>query len=427
LATVKDHLINYGREPAYRVWRGPGTRDSSDEEWEEEYRRPSMTSDGQLDVGLDMPGMVTDAFTQLDEPNVPVHPLESELGNIVTDAFNIVDELENVLDDESEDGVDDEPMGANDCDQPEEGGNDDPRMMEEAMEELYHGARSSVLAATILLMTLCTIHGVSNKFADSLFTLFRDHILPSENLLPKNYYAAKALIRKLGLTYNTIHACQGGCVLFRGQYKDATVCPRCNKPRYKENIKKKKPWKILRHFPLIPRLRRMFRTPAISELMSWHAKNKSTDGLVRHPCDSKAWRHVHEVVDNTFGNDDRNIHLGLAADGVNPFKLQRCSWSTWPVMLLNYNIPPWLSTKKFFIMLALLIPGKQSVTSEFFDVYMEPLVEELVELWEGVTAYDVLKDIGSRTFKLRAVLLWTIHDFPGYGTVAGVAQDDTCM
>ena len=76
----------------------------------------------------------------------------------------------------------------------------------------------------------------------------------------------------------------------------------------------------------------------------------------------------------------------------------------------------------FFIMLALLIPGKQSVTSEFFDVYLEPLVEELVQLWKGVMAYDVLKDRGSRAFKLRAVLLWTMHDFPGYGTVAGVAH-----
>ena len=62
------------------------------------------------------------------------------------------------------------------------------------------------------------------------------------------------------------------------------------------------------------------------------------------------------------------------------------------------------------------------MTSEFFDVYMEPLVEELVKLWEGVSAYDVLKELGSRSFKLRAVLLWTIHDFPGYGTVAGVAH-----
>ena len=62
------------------------------------------------------------------------------------------------------------------------------------------------------------------------------------------------------------------------------------------------------------------------------------------------------------------------------------------------------------------------MTSEFFDVYLEPLVEELVELWKGVVAYDVLKDVGSWAFKLRAVVFWTIHDFPGYGTVAGVAH-----
>jgi hypothetical protein len=34
----------------------------------------------------------------------------------------------------------------------------------------------------------------------------------------------------------------------------------------------------------------------------------------------------------------------------------------------------------------------------------------------------VLKEVGSRAFKLRAILLWTIHNFPGYGTVVGVAH-----
>ena len=422
LPKVKDHLINFGREPAFRVWRGPGARDLSDDEWEQEFRRPSNAHDVSLDAGLDMQGMVEDAFQQRDDQPIPMQPLEEEIGDTVLEAFNIVDGLEDMNDTESEDEAEEEPLGDNGCSIPEEENHDDPRPLEEALEELYHGARSSVLAATILIMTLCTIHGVSNQFADALFTLFRKHLLPSENPLPKNYHAAKALIRKLGLNYNTIHACESGCVLFRGPYEDATSCPKCNKPRYKDERKKQRPWKVLRHFPLIPRLKRMFRTTAISELMLWHSKNKSTDGLVRHPCDSKAWRHVDEVVDSTFGNEPRNIRLGLAADGVNPFKLQRVSWSTWPVLLLNYNLPPWLSTKKFFIMLALLIPGKQSVTSAFFDVYMEPLVEELVLLWKGVVAYDVLKDLGSRVFKLRAVLLWTIHDFPGYGTVAGVAH-----
>jgi hypothetical protein len=46
----------------------------------------------------------------------------------------------------------------------------------------------------------------------------------------------------------------------------------------------------------------------------------------------------------------------------------------------------------------------------------------LLELWEGVPAYDVTKDVGSRSFQLRAMLLWTIHDFPGYGTVEGFSH-----
>ena len=62
LAKVKDHLINNGREPAFRVWRGPGARDSSDDEWEQELRRPARPHDGQFDAGLDMHGMVEDTF-----------------------------------------------------------------------------------------------------------------------------------------------------------------------------------------------------------------------------------------------------------------------------------------------------------------------------------------------------------------------------
>jgi hypothetical protein len=93
-------------------------------------------------------------------------------------------------------------------------------------------------------------------------------------------------------------------------------------------------------------------------------------------------------------------------------------------MLLNYTLPPWLSTKNFFVLLALLILGKQSVTSEVFDVYMEPLVEELLELWTSVAAYDVTKLVGFHAFMLCAVLLWKIHDFLGYGTIGGLPTKD---
>jgi hypothetical protein len=39
-----------------------------------------------------------------------------------------------------------------------------------------------------------------------------------------------------------------------------------------------------------------------------------------------------------------------------------------------------------------------------------------------IPAYDIMKDVGSRSFTLRGMLLWTIHDFLGYGTVGGFSH-----
>jgi hypothetical protein len=62
------------------------------------------------------------------------------------------------------------------------------------------------------------------------------------------------------------------------------------------------------------------------------------------------------------------------------------------VCLLNYNVPSWLMMKKYFIMLSMIIPGKESVTCETFNVYIQPLVEELHTLWtEGVRTHDAVQ------------------------------------
>jgi hypothetical protein len=68
----------------------------------------------------------------------------------------------------------------------------------------------------------------------------------------------------------------------------------------------------------------------------------------------------------------------MALDGVNPFSNQSLSHSTWHVVCLNYNLPPWLVTKQFFIILTLLIPGKKSMTAENVDIYVAPLMEEFL-------------------------------------------------
>jgi hypothetical protein len=120
-----------------------------------------------------------------------------------------------------------------------------------------------------------------------------------------------------------------------------------------------------------------------------------------------------------FFENPHNVRLNLATDGVNPFGEKNSNWSTWPILLFNYNLPPWLVTEKFFVMLALIILSKESIRMHNIDVYMALLIEELQELWKGVVAYDVAKVEGEKHFILQAMLKWTIHDYLTYGLVAG--------
>ncbi|XP_060969476.1 uncharacterized protein LOC133036762 [Cannabis sativa] len=117
-----------------------------------------------------------------------------------------------------------------------------------------------------------------------------------------------------------------------------------------------------------------------------------------------------------FAADPRNVRLGLASDGMNPFKTLSVSHSTWPVILIPYNLPPWMCMKQPNFIMSLLIPGPEAPGNNI-DVYLEPLIEELKDLWEiGVDTFDAST---KKNFNLRASLLWTISDFPAYAKLSG--------
>lgn len=66
--------------------------------------------------------------------------------------------------------------------------------------------------------------------------------------------------------------------------------------------------------------------------------------------------------------------------------------------------------------LSLLIPRPRGPGNDI-DVFLEPLIDELKELWEvGTTTYDVYNN---ERFIMKAALLWTINDFPAYGNLSG--------
>ncbi|KAL3694846.1 hypothetical protein R1sor_008497 [Riccia sorocarpa] len=112
--------------------------------------------------------------------------------------------------------------------------------------------------------------------------------------------------------------------------------------------------------------------------------------------DSPAVAHIEETWPE-FARDPRHLRLGLASDG------------------------------KGFILLALIVPGPKQTKN--VDVFLQPLVEELSQLWEGVD--DVFDNrthrIGrDRRFVLKGILMWTMHDYPGFGFISGFQTKGYC-
>ncbi|KAD2047930.1 hypothetical protein E3N88_41947 [Mikania micrantha] len=83
---------------------------------------------------------------------------------------------------------------------------------------------------------------------------------PEGNKIPSSHYAAKKTLKKIGLRYESIHVCKNDCALFWERHYKLQNCHVCNESRWVDsNTKGKKiPHKVLRYFPLIPRLRRLY-------------------------------------------------------------------------------------------------------------------------------------------------------------------------
>ena len=112
--------------------------------------------------------------------------------------------------------------------------------------------------------------------------------------------------------------------------------------------------------------------------MRWYIDKRVDDRIMRHPADREEWKefdlqHLH------FALKPRNVRLGLATNGFNIFENMNNNYSMWPIILISYNLPPWLIMKESYFILSLLIPGPHQPRNEI-DIYLKSLVDELKEL-----------------------------------------------
>ena len=89
-------------------------------------------------------------------------------------------------------------------------------------------------------------------------------------------------------------------MLYSKEHASANECVVCGVPRWKSSDdhstdeftnstkKKKIPTKVLRYFPLKPRLQRLYMSSKTAFLMKWHVDGHMEGKMMRHPVDSLA-------------------------------------------------------------------------------------------------------------------------------------------
>lgn len=222
------------------------------------------------------------------------------------------------------------------------------KLVEDADRELYPGCKKfNKLSFIVRLFQIKCLYGWSDVSFSVLLDLLKE-AFPEGESLPNSFYLTKKIIGELGIGYEKIDACPNDCMLYWKEASELSQCTVCQTSRWKttdDNVtssskkKRKVAAKILRHFPIKPRLQRLFMSSKTAGLMRWHAEGRNKDGVLRHPADTEAWA----TLDNRypdFAEEIRNVRLGLSSDGFNPFGTMSSVHSTWPVVLMPYNLPP---------------------------------------------------------------------------------------
>ena len=64
------------------------------------------------------------------------------------------------------------------------------------------------------------------------YRLFKYKVLISDNVLPDSCEEENKLLKMLCVEYISYHACTNDYILYRGEYADKEICPKCGHDRY---------------------------------------------------------------------------------------------------------------------------------------------------------------------------------------------------
>ncbi|XP_052621646.1 uncharacterized protein LOC128127243 [Lactuca sativa] len=285
-------------------------------------------------------------------------------------------------------------------------------MLEDADEPLWDGCENySKLQVATELLHWKPEYNISEAAYDHILPIIK-RMLPKGEKLVENFYETKKLLKIVRLPEKKDPCLQKPLHDILWADSDLTKCRVCDHDRYKSG---RLPYLVMRYLPIAPRLQRLYLTKKTAKQMTRHYEHQTELGLMVHPSDGEAWKHF-DLMHQEFSSEPRNVRLGLCTDGFSPNNSNTTPYSCWPVFLSIYNLPPWMCLKEPYVQLSIVIPGKKS-PGQNIDVFLRPLIDELKMIYtDGVVTYDASTKCN---FTMKAILLWTVSDFPAYAMLSG--------
>ncbi|XP_060195230.1 uncharacterized protein LOC132624470 [Lycium barbarum] len=248
-------------------------------------------------------------------------------------------------------------------------------LLKASEQEIWAGNphRHSQLSVVARLLNLKAEHHFSERLYDELCQ-FLSELMPTDNIMTDSFYSTKKLMRGLGLPVEKIDCCKNSCMIYWREDSELVNCKFCAHPRFKRSKHRRSkqqtniPYKQMSYFPLTPRLQRLYASNATAKHMRWNSEHER-DGVMRHPSDAPAWKHFDQAYP-WFASEVRNVRLGLSTDGFQPFGQSGRSYSSWPVIVTPYNLPPWMCMKDDSMFLSVIIPGPKNPKQKV-DIFCE--------------------------------------------------------
>lgn len=177
------------------------------------------------------------------------------------------------------------------------------------------------------------------------------------------------------------HCCKNSCILYAGYLRNLGECPYCHTPQLNPSGN---PYSTFWYIPLILQLIALFSNPITAALLLYWANYESDGVTIKDIFDSLFYAELCRTfvtIDGVemafrFFQDARELALGLSLDGMCPFKRRKNS--CWPIILINYNLPPEIRTHLQNLICVGVIPGPHSPKD--INSFLQPLIDELLQL-----------------------------------------------